>query len=120
MEQQKYRCILKSRNPQSSAVPVPVTDTTTFFFAKTDRAALGNVLIFVEMYLGMFSQPEDIYVFSQAPLLPGQPSIVTGNVKTEAGSEHALTAFFIQESEYQSILEKDLTEQLAKLDRPPV
>ena len=116
MEGQKYRCILKTRFPQQPTVPIPATDTTTFFFAKSDRAALGSVLIFVELYLGIFTEPENIYVFSQAPLLPEQPPLVTGTVKTQEGCEHAITAFFIQESEYQSMVKKGLTEQLANLD----
>ena len=97
----KYRCIVRNLLGEKREI-------TTFFFANTDRNALGRVVIYLEMSLGMCIKAENIKVTREPSLLPGKPSnIVTARVETPEKPVPAMTAFFILESEYQALKNQD-------------
>ena len=107
MDTQKYRCIMQYR------IGTQKPTITTFFFAKTDRDALGRVVIFLEMWLGISIKAEKIKVSCEPSLIAGKNSnIVTASIHTSEKHIPALTAWFVLESDYQALLQKDKKDEL--------
>ena len=106
MDKQKYRCIMQSHLNEAKEI-------TTFFFANSRHDALGRVVIFLEMWLGLSVKAENIRVTCEPSLIAGkQSNIVNASLEISEKNFPVMTAWFVLESEYQALLQQDEKDEL--------
>ena len=103
MEKQgeKYRCLIIIQVGEAKEI-------TTLYYAQSDREAQGRVVVFIEMWLGMFVKAENIEVYIEpSVILNKQSHIVNANIVSAEQRHPAATGWYIRESEYQELIAKD-------------